>query len=42
MTVKAQVQYSQPGIGAGVMFIGLNDERRAKIKELVESIAKSI
>jgi hypothetical protein len=41
ITVKAQVKYSQPGIGAGVMFIDLNDEQRAKIKELVENIAKS-
>jgi hypothetical protein len=41
ITVKAQVKYSQPGIGAGFIFIDLNDEQRAKIKELVESIAKS-
>ena len=41
ITVKAQVKHSQPGIGAGVMFIELNDEQRAKIKELVESNAKS-
>lgn len=41
ITVKAQVKYSQQGIGAGVMFIDLNDEQRARIKELVESIAKS-
>jgi hypothetical protein len=41
ITVKAQVKYSQPGIGAGLIFIDLNDEQRAKIKELVESIAKS-
>ena len=39
--VKAQVKYSQPGIGAGVMFIDLNDEQRGKIKALVESVAKS-
>jgi hypothetical protein len=41
ITVKAQVKYFQPGIGAGLIFIDLNDEQRAKIKELVESIAKS-
>jgi Tfp pilus assembly protein PilZ len=40
ITVKAQVKYAQPGIGAGVMFIDLNDEQRAKIKEVVENIAK--
>ncbi len=41
ITVKAQVKYCQTGIGAGLMFIELNDEQRAKISELVEGIAKS-
>ena len=41
ITVKAQVKYSQPGIGAGLIFIDLNDEQRAKIKELVENITKT-
>lgn len=40
LTFKAQVQYCQPGIGMGFMFIDLNDEQRAKIKELIESIIK--
>lgn len=40
LTVKAQVRYCQPGIGMGIMFIDLNDEQRAKIKELIESITK--
>jgi len=41
ITVKAQVKYSQPGIGIGLMFIELNDEQRARIRKLVASIAKS-
>lgn len=38
LTVKAQVRFRQPGIGMGVVFIDLNDEQRAKIKELIDSI----
>lgn len=40
VTFKAQVQYCQPGIGIGVIFIDLNDKQKAKIKELIESITK--
>ena len=40
LTLKAQVQYCQQGIGMGVMFIDLNAEQRGKIKELIESITK--
>ena len=40
ITVKAQVKYCQQGIGAGIMFTDLTDEQSAKIKALVESIAK--
>ncbi len=40
ITIKAQVKHYQPGIGAGVSFIDLNDYQRARIKELIESIAK--
>jgi len=39
-TVKAQVRHCQPGIGIGVMFTGLNIKQIAKIKELIEDIAK--
>jgi hypothetical protein len=39
-TPKAQVKYCQPGIGVGLAFADLNDEQRAKIKELVESISR--
>jgi hypothetical protein len=38
ITVKAQVKYCQPGIGAGLAFIDLNNVLMAKIKELVESV----
>jgi len=37
--LKAQVQYSQQGIGMGVRFIDLNDEQRQKLKELIDNIA---
>ena len=40
LTVKAQVRHCQPGIGMGVMFVDINAEQRAKIKELIESITK--
>lgn len=40
LTVKAQVRHCQPGIGMGIMFVDLNAEQRAKIKELIESIPK--
>lgn len=39
ITVKAQVRYSHPGIGMGIMFVDLNDRQRAMIKELIECIA---
>ena len=40
LTVKARVRHCQPGIGMGFMFVDLNAEQRAKIKELIESITK--
>jgi CheY-like chemotaxis protein len=40
LTVKAQVRHCQPGIGMGVMFVDLNAEQRANLKELIESITK--
>lgn len=36
--VKARVQYFHPGIGTGIIFIDLNDEQRAMIRELIKSI----
>ncbi len=41
ITVRGQVKNCQPGIGAGLVFIDLQDDQRAKIRELIESIAKS-
>jgi hypothetical protein len=41
LTVKAQVRHCQPGIGMGFMFVDLNADQRAKIKELIESIIKN-
>jgi predicted Zn finger-like uncharacterized protein len=40
LTVKAQVQYSQPGIGIGVMFIDLTDEQKTIIREIIEAITQ--
>jgi hypothetical protein len=40
ITTKAQVKYCQPGIGVGLAFADLNDAQRAKVKELIESIAQ--
>lgn len=38
ITVKAQIRYTQPGIGIGVMFVDLTDEQKTKIQELLQSI----
>jgi len=40
LELKAQIRYCQPGIGMGVMFVNLNDIQRARIKELIDGIAK--
>ena len=40
ITFKGQVQYHQGGIGIGIKFIDLNDEQKAIIKEIIESIVK--
>lgn len=39
VSLKARVTYCQPGIGAGLAFIDSDDTARAKIRELLESIA---
>jgi len=36
--VKARVQYHQPGIGMGIMFLDLTDEQKAIIKDIIEKI----
>lgn len=38
LTVKAVVCHCQPGVGMGVRFIDLNDDQRAKIEELINSL----
>jgi hypothetical protein len=40
VTLKARVQYCQPGIGMGIMFIDLSDEQKTMIQELIEGIKK--
>ena len=40
ITFKGQVQYYQGGIGIGIKFINLNDEQKAIIKGIIESIVK--
>ncbi len=41
ITVKARVQYCQPGIGIGIKFIELNAEQKSKINELIGSLKNS-
>jgi hypothetical protein len=38
LTVKARVQYHQPGIGMGIMFVDLTDEQKAIIKDVIKKI----
>jgi hypothetical protein len=40
ITFKGQVRYCQGGIGVGIKFINLNDEQKAIIKWIIESIVK--
>ena len=40
LSVKAQVQYHQPGIGMGIMFVDLTDKQKATIKNIIEQIKK--
>lgn len=37
ITVQAQVQYYQPGIGMGVRFIALDEKQKAFIQRIIES-----
>jgi len=41
LIVKGKVQHVQQGIGMGIMFIDLNDDQKAAIKEIIESISNS-
>lgn len=38
ITAKANVRHCQPGIGLGIMFIGLSDDQKVKIKEFIENL----
>ena len=38
LTVKARVQYHQPGIGMGIMFVDLTDGQKAIIEDIIEKI----
>jgi CheY-like chemotaxis protein len=38
LTVKARVQYYESGIGMGLIFINLNEEQKADVRRLIESI----
>lgn len=40
ISVKARVQYRQPGIGMGIMFVDLTDEQKAIIKDIIEQMKK--
>jgi hypothetical protein len=40
VTVKAVVMNYQPGIGMGVKFIDLNNDQKAKIKNIIEHLKK--
>ncbi|NWF76760.1 MAG: PilZ domain-containing protein [Nitrospirae bacterium] len=41
ITVKAKVQYCQPGIGMGIMFIDLNEQQKMLIKKLIDRIKEN-
>jgi hypothetical protein len=38
--LKAQVQFHEPGIGMGLKFVDLRDDKRMRIRDLIESIKK--
>jgi len=38
--VKARVQYCQPGIGMGIMFVDLDDAQKSKLKDLIDTITE--
>jgi hypothetical protein len=40
LTVKAEVNNSQPGIGMGIEFIDLNYDQKREIKHLIEDIKR--
>jgi|WetSurSiteA1Bulk_404760.scaffolds.fasta_scaffold49072_2 hypothetical protein len=42
VTLKAQVQYCQPGIGMGIRFIDMSDNQKAAVRELIEGLRSSV
>lgn len=38
VTVRAKVQYCQPGIGMGVMFVDLYNEQKSFLREIIEHL----
>ena len=41
ITIKGQVHHCEPGFGAGINFIDLNDDNRVIIKQLIDSLSKT-
>jgi hypothetical protein len=41
VTLRAQIQYCQPGIGMGVRFVDMSDNQKAAIRELIEGLRSS-
>jgi hypothetical protein len=41
LTLKAKVRHCQPGMGIGIMFVDLDEGQKAKIRELIEGLAKT-
>ena len=42
LRVKAQVMYSQPGIGIGIMFVDLSEQQKIIIKNLINDLSKPL
>jgi hypothetical protein len=40
LRVRGEVRHCQHGIGVGVMFVDLTDGQKAKIRRIIEAIAK--
>jgi len=38
VTVRARVQYCQPGIGMGVMFVDLDNKQKEFLREIIEHV----
>jgi hypothetical protein len=40
IVVKARIQYCQPGIGMGIMFVDLDETQKSKLKALIDTITE--